>query len=338
MKVVLDSRILVRALFAALVAVLPACGSSADDVGTSDEGAAEELGVGDVEGSSAAATSYKYATTCKPIPTLTKLKSPSITVSLDGLTLHLKDLAGTYDKVFKVGVGKIENGKSLTPVSTSASGGTFFTSSSTSTVADSGWGYWYPCRIWWTDPANGQRSPVFAGLPFIRLTGAPTTGYGIHGPIDSYDSANGGSLRRGYVSHGCIRMAAEDIVEVYALIQGIKAPVKVQQAVERLSDGTAVDVASKWIGAECKRDADCNYTGGTCYLPADGSPGTCTQACTSSCPDTAGEATTFCSSAGRCVPQSSSTYNDSCRRYRGRLDYASTTRPDRSKTATVCQP
>ncbi len=328
-----------RAFLGAIVIFAPACGSSggAENVESSDE-PQSELGIGDVESSSAAATSYKYATSCKSIPTLTKLKSPSITVSLDGLTLHLKDLKGTYDKVFKVGVGAIEGGKSKTPVSSSASGGTFYTSSSTTTVTDSQWGYWYPCRIWWTDPDSGERSPVFAGLPFIRLTGAPTTGYGLHGPIDNYDSVNGGALRRGYVSHGCIRMEATDIVEVYALISGIKTPVKVQQDVERLADGTAVDVAAKWIGAECVRDADCNYTSGKCYLPADGSAGTCTQTCTSTCPDTAGEAPTFCSSAGRCVPQSSTTYNDSCRRYRGRLDYASTTRPDKSKTAAVCQP
>ena len=340
MRQVYASRIVARTLLGAVVALVPACSGAgnAENVDTANEQPGEELGLGDVEGASSAATSYKYATSCKPIPTLTKLKSPTITVSLDGLTLHLKDTQGTYDKVFKVGVGAIEGGKSKTPVSSSASSGTFFTSSSSSAVKDGAWGYWYPCRIWWTDPDNGERSPVFAGLPFIRLTGAPTTGYAIHGPIDNYDTVNGGALRRGYVSHGCIRMEAADIVEVYALIQGIKASVKIQQDVERLADGTAVDVATKWIGAECKRDADCNYASGKCYLPPDGTTGSCTQTCTSSCPDTPGEATTFCSSAGRCVLQASTTFNDSCKRYRGRLDYASTTRPDKSKTATVCQP
>ena len=324
--------------------VLVNCADLENAASTAISDSESELGPGDVEGFSEALTTYKYATTCKPIPALTPLAKPSITVSLDGLTLHLKDLGGTFDKVYKVGPGQLEGGKSLTPTSTSTSTGTFYTGTSTTEVKDSAWGYYYPCRFWWTDPDTGNKSPVFAGLPFIRLQGPSSTGYGIHGPIDNYDTPSGGTLRRGYVSHGCMRMEAADIVEVYALIKGrSKTPVKVQQEIERRDDGTAVDVSDKWVGAECKTDAECNYTGGSCHVPSGATIGTCTASCTKTCADKTGEATTFCqsmtgSSTGRCVLQASTTYNDSCRRYRGRLDYENVTRPDKSKSAYVCSP
>ena len=39
---------------------------------------------------------------------------PVIVVSIDGLTLHLWDRQGTFDKVYPIGPGAVENGKSLT--------------------------------------------------------------------------------------------------------------------------------------------------------------------------------------------------------------------------------
>src|SRR6267142_560995 len=54
-----------------------------------------------------------------------------------------------------------------------------------------------PCKFWWTDPETGKKQPVFAGLPFLSWYG----NFAIHGPIDNFRAANGGSLRRGYVSH-----------------------------------------------------------------------------------------------------------------------------------------
>jgi hypothetical protein len=284
----------------------------------------DDLSLGDVEG---AASSWGDATTCKAIPKVPALTSPEIVISLDGLTLHLRDRAGGYDRVFPIGPGALEgDGKSKTPI------GKFYTGSDTSEVKDGGWGYYYPCKIWWTDPDTRKQSPVFAGLPFIRLSGTPTAGYAIHGPIDRYTAPNGGELRRGYVSHGCVRMAAADIVEVYARIRGrAKVPVTIQQGIERLPSGAAVDIPNKFVGAECSVDADCNFAGGACH------EGTCSIKCTRGCPDRAGEAPTFCNTDGWCMPQASSTYNNTCKRYEGRLTLASgVSRPDKSARADVC--
>src|SRR4051812_7192862 len=146
-----------------------------------------DLPLGEVEG---ALSDWGQATTCKPIPKVDALVDPEIVVSLDGLTLHLRDRAGSYDRVFPIGPGAIEGAKSKTTV------GQFYTGSDTTQVKDAGWGYFYPCKIWGTDPDTNKKSPVFAGLPFIRLAGTPTAGYGIHGPIDSYTAPNGGTLRR----------------------------------------------------------------------------------------------------------------------------------------------
>ncbi len=313
-----------------------------EDEQTSEANGTGDLDIGEVEG---AASNWGDATKCKPIPKVEALKSPEIIISLDGLTLHLRDRAGTYDRVFPIGPGAIENGKSLTPI------GTFYTGSTTTEVKDGTWGYNYACRIWHTSTDGseaGKKIPVFAGLPFIRLAGPPTAGYGIHGPIDNYSAPNGGSLRRGFVSHGCLRMQAADIVEVYARLLGkARTPVKIQQEVERTVDGDAIDLAQKWIGAECEADADCNYDGGICFRRAAYGVGTCSKRCTKACPDRAGEASTFCVaddrpgvvSAGVCVPQATTTFTDRCDRYAGRLKLSTAVaRPDRSATADVCRP
>lgn len=309
-----------------------------DDEEVSEANGTGDLSVGSVEG---AAETWGDATKCKPIPAVEPLKSPEIVISLDGLTLHLRDRAGSYDRVFPIGPGAIENGKSLTPT------GTFYTGSNTTEVRDDQWGYYYSCRIWHVDE-GGKKSPVFAGLPFIRLAGPPTAGYGIHGPIDRFTQPNGGSLRRAYVSHGCVRMSADDIVEVYGRIKGRpRTPVRIQQEVERLSTGVAVDLEKKWIGSECRANTDCNFPGGSCRIPSGASLGTCTLPCTRGCPDRVAEATTFCvsapaaatSSTGMCVPQASSTWNDGCDRYAGRLvKKAGASRPDKSARADVCAP
>ena len=322
----------------------------------SDNGADEtapegytELGLGDVE-------DYKddgnwgAATTCKAIPSLTPLKDPMIVVSLDGLTLHLFDRQGTYDKVFPIGPGAQENGKSLTPVSTGKTGGVFYTRTEMPkgvdgpTSSQAVWSWNYSCKMWWQDDA-GKWIPVFAGLPFIRLDGPPSLAYGIHGPIDKYTQANGGTLRRGYVSHGCIRMEAADLVEVYALIQGKKTPVRVQQAIERRADDSAVDIAAKWVGQECKADADCNYTGGFCHMNDYSGRGFCSARCTRTCSDKTGYAPTFCvtdpsdTTKGMCVSKAELTGNNQCRRYDQFVSKANVSRFNEAATkATVCMP
>ncbi|TMA31801.1 MAG: L,D-transpeptidase, partial [Deltaproteobacteria bacterium] len=147
------------------------------------------------------------------------------------------DQAGTFDKVYPIGPGAIENGVSLTPIghfTTGPADTSAGASDNPNVVGGSPWSWWYRCKIWWTDPETKKINPVYGGLPLIRLNGPPTLGYALHGPVDSFGAPNGGSLRRGYVSHGCIRMRAEDILEVYVLLLGHgKVPVTVQRAVER---------------------------------------------------------------------------------------------------------
>ena len=309
------SKPLVRAA-AVLIALSAACGSAHDEaLGTG----ADEADL-DTVGSIAGSTNWGLATTCKTLPTgLPKLVSPAVVVSLDGLTLHLWDRQGTFDKVYPIGPGAIENGKTLTPV------GHFTTGPADSTagavddgtkVGSSPWSWWYRCKMWWTDPDTKAVSPVYGGLPLIRLAGAPTLGYAIHGPIDSFGNAAGGTLRRGYVSHGCVRMRAEDISEVYVLLHGLsKVPITIQRAVERDDQGRAVDVPSRWIGSECSTAADCGYAGATCQANAYGAS-FCSMACTGSCPDRAGELATACvpdgRGAGMCVRQAS-TLDNFCR-------------------------
>lgn len=325
--------------FAVLSVVLAGCGGAND----------ETVGVGDVEeGVDERAGVWGAALQCK-VPHvaagLVALGAPQIVVSLDGLTLHVTDAPSGFDRVYPIGPGAIDpSGHSLTPTSDAAAGGAFHTGAYTQITSDAQYGDYYSCRIW--DVVDGVRKPVFAGLPFMRLAGAPTNGYGLHGPVDHFTDANGGSLRRGYVSHGCVRMAAEDIQELFFLIhKHPKTPVKIQRAVERDANGDAIDLAKRWIGAECNADSDCNYDGGACRRSASDAHGTCTRACTSTCPDRAGEAPTFCvrdpasPAAGICVPQASTTFNNECARFEGRLRFAAkVARPNASASADVCVP
>ena len=307
----------------------------------------DDLPLGDVDGLKADG-SWGAATTCKAIPVLTPLADPAITVSLDGLTLHLVDRQGTYDKVFPIGPGAIEDFKSLTPVSTSAPGGVFWARGDATPVQDGPtakqavWGWSYSCRMWWTDD-KGQKSPVFAGLPFIRLDGAPGGGYGIHGPIDQFTLPTGGNLRRGFVSHGCVRMAAADIVEVFALIQGHKTPVRIQKAIEMTEAHVAVDIADRWLLGECASDSDCAFPGGFCKLNHWSGRGFCTASCTGACPDRAGQPTSFCVTdpddvtKGICTLKPAKT-NNGCRRFDGFSELASVKRFGSTKKSPACLP
>ncbi|MBM4371747.1 MAG: L,D-transpeptidase [Deltaproteobacteria bacterium] len=313
-------------LLTVLLTVIPACG---EDPGPApqEEPEVEELGIGEVDDLKADG-GWGAALTCKPIPALPVLAQPEIVVSLDGLTLRLVDKATGFEKVFPIGPGKIENGKSLTPTSLLKPGMNFFLRLDTPVGQESTspsyapWAYSYSCKFWWPDPATGKKIPVFAGLPFMRLEGAPTLGYAIHGPIDSYTLPSGGRLTRGYVSHGCIRMESEDVLELYSRCLGRKVPVRIQQSVERRADGTAVDTPSKWFLAECTSDADCAFTGGVCRSNFYGGHGLCTRACTSTCPDLQGQPVSFCvedpedDGKGICTLKGTS-LNNWCQRYPG---------------------
>ena len=200
--------------------------------------------------------------------------SPRIVISLDGLTLHLVDAATGYDKVFPVGVGAINHHRRRDQLSASR------------------------CRLYpvaghraarvrhhaVVDPAvqvlvdrSGDGRQVSRCSPACRSS-RWYGNYAIHGPIDNFRAPNGGNLRRGYVSHGCIRLEAADILEVYARIQWAgRVPVHVQKEPERASDGRRVDVPTPWIGAECLHDGDCNLPGARCHPNAATGRGFCTR-------------------------------------------------------------
>lgn len=287
----------------------------------------EDLALGDVSISKTDGD-WGDATTCKPIPEVEPLNAPMIVVSIDGLTLRLFDREGDYDRTFPTGVGSVdeETGESLTPTSDDQPGGVFWARADWPALNDtddpetSPWAWNQSCRIWWQNPETDEYVPVFAGLPWIRLEGPPTLGYGIHGPIDGFTKPNGGNLRRGFVSHGCMRMAAEDIVEVFGRIQGHKVPVRIQKAPERRRGGKVVDVEDNWILSPCQEDADCRFDGGVCKKHAYNGEGFCTIPCTRYCPDKAGYPVSFCVSdpdapeEGICTLKTHE-MTDECRRY-----------------------
>ena len=297
---------------------LAACGSSE---WTGEEGVDLPLGeLGPGDDLTGKADGWGYATTCKPIPAASvTLAAPRIVVSLKGLTLHLIDDASGWNRVYPIGPGAINTrkgettyGRSLSmypPLATKRNDFTIKTA-----AVD-------PCKIWWTDPESGQRSPVFAGMPFIPWYGS----YGIHGPITGYTAKNGGQLQRGYVSHGCIRMESADVLELWSLIRArTTVPVRVQEEVERATDGLAVDLPQRWLLSECRADADCNFTGGTCLgKSATTGRGFCSVRCSGTCSyDKYGYPVSFCvadaSTPGKgfCTLKSS-LFNWSCKRYDG---------------------
>lgn len=154
------------------------------------------------------------------IPTdLPELVSPEIIVSLDGLTVHLFDRETGYQAVYPAGVGVKVNGRSITPVGHFESGDD-------------------PADAWWYVPRRTVPEH-FGGFPFLRLTAENSGGantYALHGPITS-------TLHRGYVSHGCVRMAGMDVVRVFWMVKPhASTPVTIQKEVELDAAGSKVDV------------------------------------------------------------------------------------------------
>lgn len=315
--------------------------SSSDEIpGEGSELTDDDLSVGDLGAEDTKADGqWGAATTCKPIPDLPKLTAPKIWISIEGQTLRLSDPASGYEKVFPIGPGAIEEdksslaygeSKSMYPVLSQGTGD-FELRPATETA----------CKIWWTSE-SGEKLPVFAGLPFLSWSG----NYGIHGPVDNYRAANGGTLRRGFVSHGCLRMRGADVLEVYARIRGIpKVPVHVQREPERKADGTRIDVplGDRWFGAECQTDADCPWQNGFCNKNDYSTRGYCSAHCTGYCPDKTGEPVSFCTpdpdepGKGMCVVKESEV-NSQCRN----LDHFEPQTMPRlnqaSVTAKVCMP
>ena len=302
----------------ALAATTLACSSEGGDPslveGTDVPAEGEDLPIGDLGDADMKADGvWGHATECKDLPDYPKLVQPRIIVSIDGLSLHLIDDVTGYDKVFPVGVGSMNHNEGETSYGESLS---YFpllhTNSQEFEIHPGGT---TPCKIWWHDSSTGRRLPVFAGLPFLSWWG----NYGIHGPIDNYRAENGGNLRRGYVSHGCIRMEAEHILELFVRIRGITTvPVHVQREPERDVDGRRVDVPDTWFGAECEVDEDCAYEGGLCKINGYGGRGFCTMRCDQYCPDKSGYPVSYCvqdpdePDEGMCVFKESP-LNDGCR-------------------------
>lgn len=329
---------IVRLLYlASLTTLAIACTDSTEPAGD-PQPAGDDLALGDVSANDLKADGeWGAALDCKPVPALPPLAAPRITLSIDGLTLHLVDAASGYDKVFPVGAGQIDQSatdpeyhESLSYYPIISTGKQDF-AITPSTIQ--------PCKTWWTDPATKEKIPVFAGLPFLSWYG----NYAIHGPIDNYRAPNGGNLRRGYVSHGCFRMAAEDILEVYARIKGVaNVPVHVQREPERTAE-KRVDLASKWVGAECVADSECNFTGGFCAKNPIGGRGFCSARCSKYCSDRTGNPATFCVAdaanpgQGMCVAKAQSE-NYECRPYDHMAPQQLARFNDPATTANVCAP
>jgi len=335
----LTRRALTLLLALGLSATLTACGP---DLGERDGQDGQELPIGDDVDVKADGSWGPYPTRCKAIPTRTPLTAPKIFVSLNGLTLHLTDAPSGLSRVYPIGAGKINRNAGETTTGKSLSMYPLLSTKKqdfTIVTADVN-----PCKIWWTDPDSGQKSPVFAGLPFLSWYGS----YGMHGPITGYTAPNGGQLQRGFVSHGCLRMEAADVSELWAYVRKVKTvPVHVQPEVERDASGLAVDVPQKWILSECRVDADCNYAGGVCLRSASTAataPGFCSARCTSTCADRYGYPTTFCVSDGKSPAQGfctarSSDFNAGCVRHAGFKSVASVARYNQpSVTTAACVP
>ncbi len=175
------------------------------------------------------------------VPTdLPELQRPEVIVSLEGLTVHLFDRVTEFSRVYPTGVGKKgSSGRSYTPRG-------FFR-----THAD-------PSNYWYNIPRRYNPS-YFGGFPFLRLDTENSRGqhtYGLHGPI-TYTCPGEGNcgllerewfLQRDFVSHGCMRMEAQDIVELFWVTRGHGSiPVSIQGDIERDAAGEAVDIDTEVV-------------------------------------------------------------------------------------------
>ena len=167
---------------------------------------------------------------------LPDFERPEIIISLEGLTVHLFDRATGWSAVYPTGVGKRgASGRSYTPTG-------FYR------TADEGNTPWYHISRRYTPD-------YFGGFPFLRLNIENSKGYhtyGLHGPI-TYRCPEGAEdcslverewyLVRDFVSHGCMRMEQEGIVELFWSTRDFaRVPVAIIEEVEQDALGEPVDV------------------------------------------------------------------------------------------------
>jgi hypothetical protein len=210
------------ALLLAAAAAATACAAPDDDPAFVDPERGDYEGVGfDSDNPGAELGPGKDDADTYVVPTdLPALTSPEVIISLEQLTVHLFDRATGFSRVYPAGVGVLDStGNSITP------DGHFRTSPN---LADA----------WWYIPRRTSPS-YFAGLPFLRIDARNSRGentYGLHGPITE-------TLIRDYVSHGCVRMEREDIIDLYYLVNAhALTPVTLQREPELDAAGALVDV------------------------------------------------------------------------------------------------
>ncbi len=167
------------------------------------------------------------------------LERPEVIVSLKTRTVHLFDRATGFSAVYPTGPGTIgSDGTSITP------------SGFYETGSNPGDSWYYVERRYSPD--------YFGGFPFLRLTIPNSKGhhtYGFHGPI-SYTCPNGGNgcelqnrdwfLRHDYVSHGCMRMESDDIVDMFWMLRDVaEVPIAIIDGVETDARGEVVDLGTQ---------------------------------------------------------------------------------------------
>jgi hypothetical protein len=185
---------------------------------------------------------------------LPELERPEIIVSLATNTVHLFDRATGFSAIYPTGPGRLGNsGRSITPK------GFFKTGPDTS---DS---WYYIARRYLPD--------YFGGFPFLRLNTRNSQGhhtYGLHGPI-TYTCPDDRSscplterqwfLVHDYVSAGCLRMEADDIVDLFWMVRNHPStPVTIFDGVELDAVGQVVDLGSApvlWAEGESIAYAEC---------------------------------------------------------------------------------
>ncbi len=220
-----------------------------DDVPEGEGVAFDEVNpYADVEGKADSPRTYEVPTD------LPQLERPEIIVSLERKTVHLFDRATGYSAVYATGPGALtSSGRSMTPTG-------FYTT-------------WQDTQEPWYYIARRYTPEYFGGFPFLRLTIENSDGYhtyGMHGPI-SYTCPGGGSgcdlvdrqwfLKRDFVSHGCMRMEADDIVELFWTVRDFASvPVTIVADTELDAAGEVVDIGTDvalWDVGEAIGYAEC---------------------------------------------------------------------------------